>query len=489
MFRFGHILVRDAAYGSLSKSERSRLHERFATWMEGRYSDRLPEYDEIVGYHLEQAYRSRLEIGPETEAIRGLAARASDRLATAGRRVAAGVDVRAGAALLDRAISLLPPEDPSRAELMPELADALAELGDLRRAERLLSEAIDMAQRLDDRRLWARARIRQIRLATSLDPTAPFAELLEEARHIAHVLEEYEDDDGLALAWQKVGNFELDLGQSRAAQRSAERALSYADRIGDRHRTVMALGTLMFATEDVTPVPEVASRLDAIVERAGGAISIQVWKLLAMANHHASERMFGEARSRLAEAARIMDDLGWKVSRVALSAVSLAKVELLAGDPVAAEREARRGYEALRDMGETGRMSSRAALLAVALCDQARYDEAWEMADVADRAAAADDLEPRLWIWRARVKVLARRGEIEEAEKLAREAVSIAEKTDWYWSHGDALIDLADVLRLSGRGGEARPVLEKAVDVYDRMGHLVGRDRARSALEEMAAGS
>jgi class 3 adenylate cyclase/tetratricopeptide (TPR) repeat protein len=488
MFRFGHILVRDAAYGSLSKSERSRLHERLATWMEERYSDRLPEYDEIVGYHLEQAYRSRLEIGPETEAVRRLAARASERLAKAGRRVLAGVDVRGGATLLDRATSLLPSDDPTRVELLPELAEALAELGDLERAERLLSEAVKVAERLDDRRLLARARIRQIRLLVNLDPAVSFVKLLDEAREVTHVLEEFEDDDGLSLAWQVVGHFELDLGRLRAAERSLERAVSHGERAGDRHRVLAALSLLVVAN-DVTPVQQRASRLEEIVERAGGALTIQVRRLLQESSQNADGGRFDQARSLAAEADRIMAELGWEVSRVALSALHLASIDLQAGDPVAAEREARRGYEALRDMGETGRMSSRAALLALALCAQGRYDEAWDMADVADRAAAADDLEPRLLIGRARVKVLARRGELGAAEKLAREAVSTAEKTDWYWSKGDALMDLAEVLRLAGRAAEARPVLEQAQGVYEPMGHLVGRDRARSALEEMAAGS
>jgi predicted ATPase len=55
-FRFRHLLIRDAAYDALPKTERSVLHERFADWLE-RHGAQLVELDEIVGYHLEQAAR------------------------------------------------------------------------------------------------------------------------------------------------------------------------------------------------------------------------------------------------------------------------------------------------------------------------------------------------------------------------------------------------------------------------------------------------
>ena len=59
-FRFHHVLVRDVAYNGLPKADRARLHERFADWLDGEPN--AP--DEIVGYHLEQAYRYRAELGP-----------------------------------------------------------------------------------------------------------------------------------------------------------------------------------------------------------------------------------------------------------------------------------------------------------------------------------------------------------------------------------------------------------------------------------------
>src|SRR5260221_14076000 len=62
-YRFRHLLIRDAAYDALPKAVRADLHEKFAAWLEERGAD-LVEADEIVGYHLEQAYRYRVELSP-----------------------------------------------------------------------------------------------------------------------------------------------------------------------------------------------------------------------------------------------------------------------------------------------------------------------------------------------------------------------------------------------------------------------------------------
>ena len=53
-----------------------------------------------------------------------------------------------------------------------------------------------------------------------------------------------------------------------------------------------------------------------------------------------------------------------------------ARVELLAGDPAAAERVARAGYESLAQLGEKGYLSGLAPRLARAICLQGRYQEA-----------------------------------------------------------------------------------------------------------------
>jgi class 3 adenylate cyclase len=111
-FRFRHLLVRDAAYEALPKGERAELHERFADWLEEHGTD-LVELDELVGYHLEQAYQYLEQLGRLEDRAGGLAGRAAARLAAAGGRAVGRDDFRAGSNLLERAALLFPPEERS----------------------------------------------------------------------------------------------------------------------------------------------------------------------------------------------------------------------------------------------------------------------------------------------------------------------------------------------------------------------------------------
>ena len=68
-FAFGHILIRDAAYRGVPKETRAKLHRRFARWLESKAGDAVEEYEEVIGYHLEQSCRYRSELGPLGELI------------------------------------------------------------------------------------------------------------------------------------------------------------------------------------------------------------------------------------------------------------------------------------------------------------------------------------------------------------------------------------------------------------------------------------
>ena len=77
-FRFHHVLLQEAAYRMTPKSERAELHEHLAEWLEGP--------DELRGYHLERAYRLRVELGEGDAATQRLALEAGRRLGDAGVR-------------------------------------------------------------------------------------------------------------------------------------------------------------------------------------------------------------------------------------------------------------------------------------------------------------------------------------------------------------------------------------------------------------------
>ncbi len=101
-YRFRHILIRDAAYAALSKGERAELHERFADFQERAAGDRLSEYEEVIGYHLEQATHYRQGLGRNDERTRDLARRAAQLLGAAGIRAIQRGDGLASNRLLER---------------------------------------------------------------------------------------------------------------------------------------------------------------------------------------------------------------------------------------------------------------------------------------------------------------------------------------------------------------------------------------------------
>ena len=136
-FRFAHMLIRDAAYDSTPKELRAELHERYADWLELKAADRIREYEEILGFHLEQACRYRRELAPlDEQTARSWHAGPRPGLPRRGAEPSRRGDAPAAVALLSRALSLLPEGDARPlARFMPDLGEALGDCGDWARRD------------------------------------------------------------------------------------------------------------------------------------------------------------------------------------------------------------------------------------------------------------------------------------------------------------------------------------------------------------------
>jgi class 3 adenylate cyclase len=203
-FRFGHILIRDAAYAATTKELRADLHERYADWLERRAADRLPEFEEIIGYHLEQAHRYRADLGLGGEGAPALAARAARHLAAAGQRALARVDIHAATNLLSRASDLMEAGDPKRVELLVDLTEALTEGGQMERASEVVRQAASEAETLADERLAAHVLMGRWDVRGS-QGLGEFEEAERDGLGAARLFEEHGDEVGLARAWTLVG--------------------------------------------------------------------------------------------------------------------------------------------------------------------------------------------------------------------------------------------------------------------------------------------
>ncbi len=101
VFRFKHVLIRDVAYGTLPKAERSRLHDRYGRWLEESLGDRSSEVEDIVAFHAEQAYLLARELGSDGAAVLGH--RAFKLLRDAGRNAEHRADRHGSRSLYGRA--------------------------------------------------------------------------------------------------------------------------------------------------------------------------------------------------------------------------------------------------------------------------------------------------------------------------------------------------------------------------------------------------
>jgi class 3 adenylate cyclase/tetratricopeptide (TPR) repeat protein len=476
-FRFRHIMIRDAAYRATAKKLRAELHERFADWLERTAGERLAEYEEICGYHLEQAYRHRSELGPVDERGNLLAKRAAERLAAAGGRALARGDMAGAASLLGRAVALLPEDEPTRLEFLPKLGSALARVGELGRADAVLTEGIDGAVALENQRLELVSRVERASWRLWTDPLSG-----DEARAVAERAIRFFDDTGdvvgLAKAWHLLADVE---SEWRANTEALERALVYARHADDRREEADILWWLAVSLYfGPTPADEGIRRCEQILEEGGGDRTVEAGTLGILAGLKAMRGHFTEARERFARSIAILEEMGIRLRMASRRTISGA-IELLADDLVAAEHELRWGFERLEEMGEHHDLPGIAAQLAEALYRQSRYDEAEPFAAISE---AEEHARMR---WRSpRAKLLARRGELERAEDVARAEAQRAGQGDNLNSYGNTLMDLAEVLRLAGRPGEAVSPVEDALRVYEEKGNVVAAAKAHGVLRELS---
>jgi predicted ATPase len=483
-FQFRHILIREAAYASVPKEVRAELHERYAAWLEQTHGSRAREFEEIVGHHLEQAFRYRAELSPMDERARELAERAADRLGRAGRRAYSREDLPAAVGLLSRAAALLDPAGPGKSELLVELGEAFRETGDLERAESVLAEAHEAASRSGDPALQWHVRIARRRLQLQTDPDLKTDELLHDATRAVEVFERTGDERRLAETWSLLAWVPWFQCQAAAAENALERALAHARRAGDTRTEAQSLNLLIGAAWfGPLPVPEAVRRCEEIVARSSERRRIKASALRALTGLKAMLGDFEEARELIERHRALLQELELSVS-AAHAAETYGIVEMLAGDPAAAERELRRGYETLEELGGEMMVSPLAALLAQALSAQGRAEEALGFAELSEQAALPDDRFAHVEWRAARAKALSALGRADEAELVAREAVMLAEQTDFLVVHGDALMTLGEVLRVAGRADESVPLAEQALRLYEQKGNVVAAANARAALED-----
>jgi predicted ATPase/class 3 adenylate cyclase len=480
-FRFRHVLIRDAAYRSLSKTTRADLHEGFAAWLERTTGERVREYEEILGYHLEQTHRYRKEMRSTDEGLRQVGAEASKRLESAGRRALARSDLPAAIGLLDRASKLLADDGRRRARLLPELGSALIEAGSkeqMAKAELILAEARQLAAAAQDESADSHALVQQQFLRVLGAEEGAMEEAGRAVKRVVPVFERSGDQHGLCRARRLEALLYWNAARAASAAEAWEQAATHARLAGDEDERSEILSwvasSLFFGP---TPVPDAIHRCEEIRTEVGANPGSEAWTLRFLAGLHAMDGRFELAREFLAAGNAIFEELG-QTRNSSVSDID-GIVEILAGDLAAAETRLRAGYGALEEMEDRAFLPTTAAHLAQAIYGQGRDEEARRFTEISEQLAARDDLLTQV-VWRsARARIVAGEGRLDEADELALEAVRISESTDFLNTRADALLDLAQIRRQAGRLEEASAAAAQGLALYEQKGNSVAARKTR----------
>jgi class 3 adenylate cyclase/tetratricopeptide (TPR) repeat protein len=477
-FRFAHILIRDAAYEAVPKQRRAALHEAYARWLEAKAGERVAEYEELLGHHLEQAARYRLELGQPDD---GLASRAAERLGRAGERALARSDIPAALNLLTRCGRIAPAESPARAEYLRLLAEARMAAGDLDAADAAFAEATDRATRAGDERTRWRAVAQHLRLRGQTDPEVAESDRSQADEAIA-ALEELGDDLGLAKAWllrTDVHNIRM---EGAALEEAAERVVLHAGRAGavsEESEGIAWVGAGLLGGP--RPVPEGIARCEQLLATASGGWG-EAEGLVALGVLRMMNGDLDDGRDLYRRGHGVVRKLGMRLVDAGMVNQS-GYGELVAGDPETAEAVLQAGYDELAAMGEVGWMRTTADLLARALCEQDRYSDAERYWQVAEELSDGELFYHPMIGGGARARILAARGETEAALAVAGQAVDVASSTDDLNGRADTHIDRADVLRLAGMRDEQAAALRDALALYEQKGNVAAAARTRAMLQ------
>jgi class 3 adenylate cyclase/tetratricopeptide (TPR) repeat protein len=469
-FKFRHILIRDAAYEALPKTERAELHERFAQWLKRAAAERLPEFEEIVGYHFEQAWRYRRELGFDDGVTASVGDAAAGHLAAAAFRALDRSDLPAAAQLLDRVLYTMSKEDPRLVELTVERVDVLMQLGRLQEAGGLLEAARDLPAVRTDPRQRAWWELAQQRVAINAGTGYQIEAALSVIERAITVFNGANDIRGLAYAWLSKANA-CWLQMRLAAEIGAlERALDYARQAGRRSQELSILDWLARAYwAGPLPVARTLTQLERIRRGADGDRRIEAAVRLSRASLFGVAGRRDDAERELDAALMTYAELGMAMS-IGEAGQAGYWIALGTGDLERARGRLEEANMQLEALGEEGFLSTNLGLLALLLLDLGRPGEAEQVARRGLSIAAADDVSAVMTARLALASIEAQRGNAGRAVEVAEEVIGLLAASDMDVVIGDALSRAAQIHLADGNRERATTLFGEAVGKYRQKG-------------------
>jgi predicted ATPase/class 3 adenylate cyclase len=466
VYSFKHVLVRDAAYSSLLRSQRQQLHALIAAAIEAQFPDIVEAQPALLAQHCNEAGWSEkaalywrrageqaVHRGANVEAIehfrRALLRNAERSQGTERSRTELAILSQLGPALmsiqgwaaeavgevLERATNVARQLEASR-----DLAAPLTSLwlfryarGELDRADEMSEEIFRIAHELNDSEVALQAHhtagpMRWVRglYSEANEHFEACAALYDEDRHVQHRYRYMGHDPGVCA--MTVGA-------------SVKWALGYPDQAADLEREALVLARRL------RHVPSLAHALSFNAEsqiwrRDIAGVTATAWELLPLCHEH-----------RLAQP-----------EAVALIALGWAMVHL--GDVTDGVARLEGGLHQLSTIGLRTWLPRAKWALAEGYLAAGRYDEGLEEVSRAMSLAGEIGLRfdlPRLHLLRGELLLHASRRNIEIAESCFRSAFEIAGEQG---AHGWALRAMTSVARVLADRGERGQAYDLLAPVY-----------------------
>ena len=483
-FRFRHLLIRDAAYQAMPKEQRADLHERFAEWLDRAAGERVAEYEEILAYHFEQAHRYRIELGPPDDRARALGDAAAERLIRSADRARERGDYTSARPLLQRAADVS--EGGLHVRALFELSRALSDLYDFHRSAEAAEKAMAAAEESEDRVYALRARLISVEALGSIDPSYTLERMRSESEAALAELDRLDDAAGIRQAKLAVARTHFYLGDSGACLAIAEELRDAAAELPFIERHQITMNISMSCYFGPTPADAAILMVEQAHELVAESLISQARLSTVRTGLLAMRGLAEESRAESSRADELWDEVGNAGLRL-MESQPVGEAERFLGRPDVAEGVFRAAAEQLTALGETGFNSTYSGLLALSLCDQARFDEAEVHATRSRELAAEDDFASQA-AWRtAQAQVLSYRGDVGAALTLADEAIAIDGGTDYINWQGESFEVRGNILLTAGRMPEARDAFGEALERYERKGTVPWADRVRSRLDALGA--
>jgi class 3 adenylate cyclase/tetratricopeptide (TPR) repeat protein len=464
-YRFRHLLIRDAAYDSLPKATRARLHERFASWLEQNAGD-AAEVDEIAGWHLEHAVHYQRDLAQAVD--QALTAGAVEHLYAAGRRAAQRGDTNAARNLLGRAYALAPEGHVQRVRIGVDLAEQLIEGEDLTRVDELLSTA--------EHNDATAAAAQLVRSSWTFFAGAVDDKRSAEGRLPSLIAQLVRGGDEQLLAKAHLVAVQVNWQVCRfsAATECARLAAEHARNAGDDGLRARALGWYA-GSLSLGPAPPaiMAQELDALEQSEHLGPYVAAFVCQARGEVARLSGDVANARKLMHEAIERFRSLGSQVMAAGCYQ-QLAHTEIQAGDPRTVLDGLLEADAILAELGERGFRSTVQAMIAVVHTFLRAHAAASKAIELSDELGGPDDVVNQAITHAVRAHLALMAGDGVAAERWARSAATHAARIDNPSYQGYAQLELAHVLYALGRATEATAEARQALTRFEAKGDQAG---------------